>query len=95
MLGDFAVGKTSLLCGCMSKEFSAEHKETLGVDYAERSNINSEDGKKLTLKIWELADHANLHMDVLKQYYKNAAGALIVYDVARRETFDDVTFYLK
>jgi len=52
------------------------------------------DGKSIKLQIWDTAGSESFQ-SITRSYYRGAAGALLVYDVTRRETFDHLTRWLE
>ena len=52
------------------------------------------DGKQIKLQIWDTAGQESFR-SITRSYYRGAAGALLVYDITRRETFDHLTSWLE
>lgn len=52
------------------------------------------DGKQVKLQIWDTAGQESFR-SITRSYYRGAAGALLVYDITRRETFDHLTSWLE
>jgi len=83
LLGDEAVGKTSLVQSYIYNKFENSYKKTLGVDFLNHSlDI---DGQIVDLIIWDIAGEAKF-ASFKKFYLSNAHGALFVFDSTRRET---------
>ena len=79
MLGDAAVGKTSLTIRYISGFFLEDLKLTIGVDfYSKTTNFND---KKVKLQIWDFGGEERYRF-LLHQYYKDARGGLLVFDIA-------------
>lgn len=92
LIGDSGVGKSNLLSRFTKNEFNLESKSTIGVEFATRSlNI---DGKVLKAQIWDTAGQER-YRAITSAYYRGAVGALLVYDVTRRVTFENVARWLK
>lgn len=91
LIGDGGVGKTSIAHRYLKKGFSHEYKQTIGVDvYSKRSTINIKDYKiTISWVIWDLAGQPKFR-EVRKDFYKGAKGAILVFDISRRETFNNV-----
>lgn len=84
IIGDTGVGKSCLLLQFTDKRFRVDHDLTIGVEFGARSvDI---DGKSIKLQIWDTAGQESFR-SITRSYYRGAAGALLVYDVTRRETF--------
>ncbi|TYG48735.1 hypothetical protein ES288_D10G039600v1 [Gossypium darwinii] len=73
-------------------EFSLESKSTIGVEFATRSlNV---DGKVIKAQIWDTAGQER-YRAITSAYYRGAVGALLVYDVTRHSTFENVERWLR
>jgi|Transcript_88010 small GTP-binding protein len=91
VIGDTSVGKSCLLLQFTDKRFRSEHDVTIGVEFG--SKTIDIDGKPTKLQIWDTAGQESFR-SITRSYYRGAAGALIVYDISRRETFDHVVRWL-
>ncbi|NVM02525.1 MAG: GTP-binding protein [Candidatus Helarchaeota archaeon] len=87
IIGQPAVGKTSLVKKYVTEKFSEEYKSTMGANIYLK-NIELE-GNRIKLTLWDLAgdDRWSQMQDV---YFQGAQGALIVYDVTRRSTYNQI-----
>ncbi|KAL8229744.1 hypothetical protein R6Q59_006307 [Mikania micrantha] len=92
LIGDSGVGKTNLLSRFSRNEFSLESKSTIGVEFATRSI--SVDDKIVKAQIWDTAGQER-YRAITSAYYRGAVGALIVYDITRNVTFENVERWLK
>jgi len=93
MLGDPAVGKTSLVGRFVFSMFDDKYIETIGAKVTKRTmaieNTASKQRWRLKLMIWDIAGQRTL--DFIKPtYYRDAEGALIVADCTRKETLVNV-----
>ncbi|XP_039070353.1 ras-related protein RABA1c [Hibiscus syriacus] len=92
LIGDSGVGKSNLLSRFTRNEFSLESKSTIGVEFATRSlNV---DGKVIKAQIWDTAGQER-YRAITSAYYRGAVGALLVYDVTRHSTFENVERWLR
>ncbi|KAK8307965.1 hypothetical protein V6Z11_D02G022500 [Gossypium hirsutum] len=91
IIGDSAVGKSNLLSRFARNEFNAHSKETIGVEFQTQSV--EIDGKEVKAQIWDTAGQERFRA-VTSAYYRGAFGALLVYDISRRATFDNVARWL-
>ncbi|KAL7425070.1 Rab GTPase ypt31 [Cryptotrichosporon argae] len=82
----------SLLSRFTRNEFNLESKSTIGVEFATRS-INV-DGKTVKAQIWDTAGQER-YRAITSAYYRGAVGALLVYDIAKHQTYENVTRWLK
>ncbi|KAL1834134.1 hypothetical protein DCAR_0104301 [Daucus carota subsp. sativus] len=92
LIGDSGVGKSNLLSRFSRNEFSLESKSTIGVEFATRS-IQVDD-KVVKAQIWDTAGQER-YRAITSAYYRGAVGALLVYDVTRHITFENVERWLK
>lgn len=92
IIGDTGVGKSCLLLQFTDKRFQPVHDLTIGVEFGARM-INIED-QVIKLQIWDTAGQESFR-SITRSYYRGAAGALLVYDITRRETFSHLTSWLK
>ncbi|KAK6141107.1 hypothetical protein DH2020_025162 [Rehmannia glutinosa] len=94
LIGDSGVGKSNLLSRFTRNEFSLESKSTIGVEFATRS-IRVEE-KVVKAQIWDTAGQERIrYRAITSAYYRGAVGALLVYDVTRHVTFENVERWLK
>nr|CAA95859.1 small GTPase [Mangifera indica] len=92
LIGDSGVGKSNLALRFTRNEFSLESKSTIGVEFATRSlNV---DGKVIKAQIWDTAGQER-YRAITSAYYRGAVGALLVYDVTRHSTFENVERWLR
>jgi len=92
IVGDTAVGKSCLLLQFTDKRFQPVHDLTIGVEFGSRT-ITIE-GNQVKLQIWDTAGQEKFR-SITRSYYRGAAGALLVYDITRRETFEHLTTWLE
>ncbi|CAL9195890.1 unnamed protein product [Musa hybrid cultivar] len=92
LIGDSGVGKTNLLSRFSRNEFSSESKSTIGVEFATRTIRVDE--KLVKAQIWDTAGQER-YRAITSAYYRGAAGALVVYDVTRHITFENVERWMK
>ncbi|CAH9086048.1 unnamed protein product [Cuscuta europaea] len=91
LVGDSAVGKSNLLARFARDEFYPNSKSTIGVEFqTQKMEIN---GKEVKAQIWDTAGQERFRA-VTSAYYRGAVGALLVYDVSRRLTFENIGRWL-
>ena len=88
IIGDASTGKSSLLRRYCENTFDENYKCTVGVDFQIKI-LKMNDGRIVKLQIWDTAGQDRYKV-MTKSYYRNAKACLIVYDITRRETFDNV-----
>lgn len=87
LLGDFAVGKTSLVRRFVEGIFDDRYLSTIGVK-VDRKTVqlqHNSQNNELTMLIWDLVGGEKFDR-VISNYYRGAAGALLVGDLTRPET---------
>ncbi|KAJ2898306.1 Rab GTPase ypt31 [Coemansia aciculifera] len=92
LIGDSGVGKSNLLSRFTRNEFNLESKSTIGVEFATRSI--QVDAKTIKAQIWDTAGQER-YRAITSAYYRGAVGALLVYDIAKHPTYENVTRWLK
>ena len=92
VIGDTGVGKSCLLLQFTDKRFRPDHDLTIGVEFGAR--LISLDGKQVKLQIWDTAGQESFR-SITRSYYRGATGALLVYDVSRRDTFEHLSRWLE
>jgi len=92
LLGDFAVGKTSLVRRFVEGRFDDKYLSTIGVKIS-RKPLRRED-YWLNLLIWDLAGGDD-YSKMGSQYLRGAVGALIVCDLTRSDTLDTMSTYAR
>ncbi|CAO2829894.1 unnamed protein product [Amaranthus hypochondriacus] len=92
LVGDSGVGKSNLLSRFTRNEFCLESKSTIGVEFATRTL--QVEGRTVKAQIWDTAGQER-YRAITSAYYRGALGALLVYDVTKPTTFDNVSRWLK
>lgn len=85
VLGDGGCGKTALTVRFSQGYFQESYKMTVGVDFSVK--LLEAGGKKAKLQIWDTGGQERFSF-VRPLYYRGAMGALLVFDVTNRESFD-------
>ncbi|TYZ64779.1 hypothetical protein PybrP1_011817 [[Pythium] brassicae (nom. inval.)] len=92
LIGDSGVGKSNLLSRFTRNEFNLESKSTIGVEFATKSIVA--EGKTIKAQIWDTAGQER-YRAITSAYYRGAVGALLVYDITKHVTFENVERWLK
>ncbi|KAL2634224.1 hypothetical protein R1flu_005703 [Riccia fluitans] len=92
LIGDSAVGKSQLLARFSRNEFSLESKATIGVEFQTRTIVVQQ--KTIKAQIWDTAGQER-YRAVTSAYYRGAVGAMLVYDITKRQSFDHVHRWLE
>ena len=91
MMGDFAVGKTSLVRRFVYDEFSDSYLTTIGVKVTKKDLKT--DTSDITLLIWDIAGSDRFNI-VSPEYIKGASGGIIVADLTRESTVQSVQAHI-
>ncbi|GLJ15856.1 hypothetical protein SUGI_0261660 [Cryptomeria japonica] len=92
LIGDSAVGKSNLLARYARDEFHVNSKATIGVEFQTQSM--EIDDKDIKAQIWDTAGQERFRA-VTSAYYRGTLGALVVFDITRRPTFENVARWLQ
>ena len=87
IVGDSNVGKTNIMSKYIHNQFNQHSKSTIGVEFG--TKIVNIDNKKIKAQIWDTAGQER-YKSITSAYYKGAKGALIVYDITNKFSFDSV-----
>ena len=88
VIGDIAVGKTSVIGRYITNTFSEDHKSSIGCEY-KKKKYELDGETSVNLQIWDTAGEERF-MSVTRQYYNDSNGAMVIYDVTNKESFTKV-----
>lgn len=88
MVGDFGVGKTSLVKRFVENSFSEEYLSTIGVSISKKTLENS------TIMLWDIEGQTEFK-PISKQYLLGAKGFIIVADIHRQNTIDSIKTHIE
>lgn len=91
IVGDSFVGKSSILLSFTDKRFDAHKGPTIGIEFGIRNVLVG--GQPVKLQIWDTAGQER-YQSITRSYYRGVSGALLVYDISRRETFAHLARWL-
>ena len=74
------------------KRFQPVHDITIGVEFGAR--LITVDDLQIKLQIWDTAGQESFR-SITRSYYRDAAGALLVYDITQRESFNHLSRWLE
>lgn len=87
LIGDSGVGKSNIMMRYLNNEFNVDSKATVGVEFG--SKKFELQGYAVKAQIWDTAGQER-YKSITNAYYKGAKGALLVYDISRKDTFENV-----
>ena len=84
LIGDSGVGKTNIMSKFLKNQFMENSKATVGVEFGSKLFVH--ENHKIKAQIWDTAGQEK-YKAITGAYYKGSKGALVVYDITRKETF--------
>ena len=87
LIGDSSVGKTNMLSRYISNEYDPNSQSTIGVELSTKNY--KFDNDEVKVQLWDTAGQEK-YRSITSSYYKGAQGCLLVYDITRKETFDNI-----
>ena len=92
IIGDSAVGKTSMLLKYTDNFFPESHLATIGVEF--KTKDVQYNGYKINLQVWDTAGQERFK-SITKSFFRNANGIIFVYDITQKNTFKNVKDWIK
>jgi len=93
IVGDSSVGKSCLLLQFTDKRFKISHDLTIGVEFGSRL-VAVEPKVNVKLQIWDTAGQESFR-SITRSYYRGAICSLLVYDITRRQSFQNCVNWLE
>lgn len=93
MIGDSGVGKTALMVRFSDGGFQSEMAPTIGVDFKIKY-METTDGKRVKVQLWDTAGQERFRT-ITTHYYRGANGVMVVFDLSSRQTFQEITGWIK
>lgn len=93
VLGDFSVGKTSLVRRFAENRFDDSYLSTIGVRVS-RKVIDLGSADSLSMLVWDTAG-GEVFSEVVRSYYRGSSGALLVCDLTRLDTVAALAGYAR
>ena len=87
VIGDSGVGKSCMLRVLKGDDFNEDSKPTVGVEFCSKNYYL--DDHEIKVQIWDTAGQER-YFTITSSYYKGAKGCALVYDIANKETFNNV-----
>lgn len=92
IIGDSGVGKSCILLRFIEDTFNPNLENTIGVEFGAKM-VTVKD-TNIKLQIWDTAGQ-EAFQSITRSYYRSAAGALLVYDITNKESFQNVANWLE
>ena len=87
LIGDTSVGKSCLLTRFADDQFTENYVTTIGVDFRFKTMIVMD--KIVKVQVWDTAGQER-YRSITNAYYRGAEGILIVFDVTKKESFENI-----
>ena len=91
IIGDSCVGKTSLLTRYTTGTFKEEYIATVGIDYYTKNETIND--KIISIKLWDTVGQER-YKALTQNFFKNAEGVMVVYDITKVDSFDNLKFWI-
>ncbi len=89
--GDSGVGKTNLITRYVYDSFNEFSNPTVGLDFALKNTMVA--GQSISCQIWDTAGQEKMK-SIASAYYKNANGAVLVFDISSKASFNRLSYWL-
>ena len=93
LLGDSGVGKSSLSLRFCQGRFPSFHEVTIGAAFLQQT-VRLRDGSQVKLSIWDTGGQERFR-SMSSLYYRDASGAILVYDCADPASFESVKYWVE
>lgn len=87
IVGDSGVGKSNILTRYTRNYFDTNSKATVGVELS--TKLYKKNNQIISVNLWDTAGQERF-VSITSAYYKGSNGALIVYDITKRKTFENI-----
>ena len=92
LIGESGVGKTSIISRFITNTFSSILMSTTGASFATKSIYLEKEDRTVKFEIWDTAGQEK-YRSLAKVFYKNAQVCLLVYDISRKTSLDEIKNY--
>lgn len=90
-MGSGGTGKSCIIKRFCEERFVSKYIATIGVDYGVKPV--QVDGEDVRVNFWDLSGHSEF-FEIRNEFYKDAQGAILVYDVSTRDSYDELDTWL-
>ena len=92
LIGESGVGKTSIISRYISNTFSSVLMATPGANFTTKTIFLQDENQSIKFEIWDTAGQEK-YRALAKVFYKNAAVCILVYDITRKSSFEELKKY--
>ena len=89
LLGESGVGKSSIIDRYTQNTFKSQRLLTSGANFVTKTIILEDENKSIKFEIWDTAGQEK-YRSLAKVFYKNAAVCILVYDITRKASFNEL-----
>ena len=94
VIGDFGVGKSSLITRYVKDKFDSDYISTIGVDFLVKEvSLKDQENAMAKIVIWDIGGQEAWRKK-LRMYLKGADGAIVVCDLTRPKTANNVPMWI-
>ena len=90
LVGESGVGKLSIISRFLKDNFSKT--STTGANFTTKTIFFQEENKSIRYEIWDTAGQEK-YRSLTKIFYKNASVCILVYDITKRQSFEELKLY--
>ena len=95
LIGESGVGKTSIIQRFKENTFTYSTKVSTGANYYRKEIIFEDENKSINFEVWDTAG-TERYRSLAKVFYKNAAVCVLVYDITKKKSFEELkNFWVK
>ena len=92
LIGESGVGKTSIISRYMTNSFNPTIGSTPGANFTSKTVFLEDENQSIKFEIWDTAGQEK-YRSLAKVFYKNAAVCILVYEITRKQSFDELQKY--
>ena len=92
LIGESGVGKTSIISRYTTNTFKSQLMSTPGANFVTKNVIVEDKNQSIKFEIWDTAGQER-YRSLAKVFYKNAAVCVLVYDITRKSSFEELKNY--
>ena len=95
LVGESGVGKTSIITRYISNSFKSQQLPTTGANFVSKTVILEDENQSIKFELWDTAGQER-YRSLARVFYKNAAVCVLVYDITRKSSFEELKkFWVK
>ena len=92
IIGESGVGKTSIISRYINNTFKSQLMSTPGANFVTKNVMMEDENQSIKFEIWDTAGQER-YRALAKVFYKNAAVCVLVYDITRKTSFEELKNY--